>query len=85
MRLLLQSGKAETCLDNLVVLKNKISLACSTLSMASLPKRDLKATFLRANATAVTAAAALAAGVCEGNNRSAARRCPVDLLFAGSW
>lgn len=84
---LLWSGKAETCLNNLAVLKNKINLAYSTVSMVGLPKRDWKVTFLRAYATAVTAGAALAAGVHEWNNGSAARRRPVDLLccLLGSW
>lgn len=41
-----QVGKAKTCLDNLVVLENKTVLACSTVSVVSLSKSDLKAHLL---------------------------------------
>lgn len=41
-----QAGKAETCLDSVVVLENKIVSACSTVSVVGLSKSDLKAHLL---------------------------------------
>lgn len=40
-----QAGEAETCLDNLVVLENKIVLTCSAVSVMGLSKSDLEDTF----------------------------------------
>lgn len=40
-----QAGEAETCLDNLVVLENKVVLTCSAVSVVGLSKSDLEDTF----------------------------------------
>lgn len=40
-----QAGEAETCLDNLVVLENKVVSTCSAFSVVGLFKSDLEDTF----------------------------------------
>lgn len=71
-------SKAETCLDNLVVLEIKIGLACSTVSVVGLYKSDLKAHLLVSEHCSYECCSSASCwGAFRGELGPVARRCPL--------